>query len=117
MVDEVGSNISQKGDGHIAGKKYVCEIDSIPKEQASHTDKHFALLGFAALSGEPVLCLIIITGIKDMYEIETGIDIDATRIVNPTNSDCFVNNRGKGKLSPMGPEYVFNGKTIPCVVR
>ena len=55
VVDEIGSNISQKGDGHIAGKKYVCEIDLIPKEQASHTDKHFTLLEFTALSGEPVL--------------------------------------------------------------
>ena len=117
VVDEVGSNISQKGDGHIAGKKYVCEIDSIPKEQASHTDKHFTLLGFTALSGEPVLCLIIIAGIKQMYEIETGIDIDATPIGDPNNSDYFVNNRGKGKLFPMGPDCVFNGKTIPCMVR
>ena len=41
VVDEVGINISQKGDGLIAEKKYVCVIDSIPKEQASHTDKHF----------------------------------------------------------------------------
>ena len=24
VVDEVGSNISQKGDGHIGGTKYIC---------------------------------------------------------------------------------------------
>ena len=117
VVDEVGSNISQKGDGHIAGKKYVCEINSIPREQASHTDKHFTLLGFTALTGEPVLCLVIIAGVKEMYEVETGIDIDATPIGNPSDDDYFNKNRGKGKLFPMGPACTFNGKTIPCLVR
>ena len=52
-----------------------------------------------------------------MYEIETGIDIDATPIGNPTDKDYFVNNRGKDKLFLMGPECAFNGKTIPCIVR
>ena len=117
VVDEVGSDISQKGDRHIAGKKYVCEIDSIPKEQASHTDKHFTLLGFTALNGKPVLCLIIIAGIKELYEVETGIDIDANPIGDLADSDYFIKNRGKGKLFPMGPECTFNGKVITCMVR
>ncbi len=117
VVDEVDSNVSQKGDGHITGKKYVCEIDSIPKEQASHTDKHFTLLGFTALNGEPVLCLIIIAGIKELYEVETEIDKDANAIGDPANSNYFIKNRGKGKLFPMRPECTFNGKVIPCMVR
>ena len=117
VVDEVGSHISQKGDGHIAGKKYVCEIDSIPKEQASHTDKHFTLLGFTALTGESVLCLIIIAGIKQLYDVESGIDLDATPIGDHSDRDYFIKNKGKGKLFPMGPEWTFNGNTIPCMVR
>ena len=35
VTDEVGSIISQEGDGHIAGRKYI------PREQASYNDKHF----------------------------------------------------------------------------
>ena len=54
VVDEVSSNISQRGDGHIAGMKYCCEYGSIPNNKASHNDRHFTLLGFTALTGEPV---------------------------------------------------------------
>ena len=116
VVDEVGSNISQKGDGHIAGTKYICEINSIPRQQASHSDKHFTLLGFTALTGEPVLCLVIIAGVKEMFEVETGIDIDAAPIGDPSDDDYFNKNRGKDKLFPMGPACAFNGQTIPCLV-
>ena len=43
VVDEVGSNISQQG------------------------DSHFTVLGFPSLDGFSVLCVIIITGVKQMY--------------------------------------------------
>ena len=49
VVDEVGSNISQRGDGHIRGKKYCCEFGSIPQNKASHNDRHFTCLGFTSL--------------------------------------------------------------------
>jgi len=31
VVDEVGSNLSQKGDGHIRGHKYICERGCVPQ--------------------------------------------------------------------------------------
>ena len=31
MADEVGGNISQKGDGHIGGTRLLCEKGSVPK--------------------------------------------------------------------------------------
>ena len=30
VVDEVGSDSSQKGDGHIGGAKYACEKGTVP---------------------------------------------------------------------------------------
>ena len=45
VVDKVGSNISQTGDGHIAGTKYCCEHGTIPNNKVSHNDRHFTLLG------------------------------------------------------------------------
>ena len=31
VVDEVGSNLSQKGDRHIGGQKYMCAKGIIPQ--------------------------------------------------------------------------------------
>ena len=118
VVDEVGSNISQRGDGHIAGKKYCCEKGyGVPQNKSSINDRHFTLLGFTALTGEPVLCVVIIAGVIEAYEVETGIDIDAPVTGDPSDKDYFANNTGKGKLFPKGPECHFNGKTVPCLVR
>ena len=117
VVDEVGSNISQRGDGHIGGQKYVCEIGTVPQNKVSHNDRHFTVLGFTALDGSPVLCMVIIAGVQQKYEVETGLDIEAEMVGDPTDKDFFERNRGKGKMYPMGPECIFRGKTIPCLVR
>ena len=76
VVDEVGSNISQRGDGHITGTKYCCEHGTIPNNKVSHNDQHFTVLGFTALTGEPVLCVVIIAGVTQAFEVEMGIDLD-----------------------------------------
>ena len=60
VVDEVGSNLSQKGDVHIGGQMYMCERGAILQVKVQHKEKHFTLLGFTSLSGRPVLCLVII---------------------------------------------------------
>ena len=118
VVDEVGSNISQRGDGHIAGKKYCCEKGyGVPQNKSSINDRHFTLLGFTALTGEPVLCVVIIAGVIEAYEVETGIDIDAPVTGDVMDHDYFEKNTGEGKLFPKGPECEFNGKRIPCLVR
>ena len=49
VIDEVGSNLCQKGDGHVRGRKVMCEIHCTPQEQVQHKEKHFTLLGFTAL--------------------------------------------------------------------
>ena len=60
VVNKVGSNISQRGDGHIRGKKYCYEFYSIPQNKASHNDRHFTCLGFTSISDEAALCVGII---------------------------------------------------------
>jgi len=117
VVDEVGSNLSQKGDGHVGGRKVMCEKHCTPQEQVQHKEKHFTLLGFTALSGEPVLCLIIIAGVREKLSVETGIDPIAITTGDVTDEDFFDKNFGPGKLYPGGPTCVFKGKEIPCMVR
>ena len=117
VVDEVGSNLSQKGDGHVGGQKYVCARGAIPQVKVQHSERHFTLLGFTALSGEPVLCLIIISGVREHLNIETGID-PTKPILGDVNDENFIEqNFGPDKLFPGGPTCQFNGKEIPCMVR
>ena len=117
VVDEVGSDTSQKGDGHIGGAKYYCARGWIPQNQASSNDKHFTVLGFTALNGKPVMCLVVIAGVHEKFEVECGINPDATEVGSRSDPDFFSKNQGKGKLFPMGPECTYNGKRVPTMVR
>ena len=84
VLDEVGSNFSQWGDGHIGGQKYVCEeIGTVPQNTVSHNDRHFTVLGFTALDGSPVLCMVFIAGAQQKYEVNTGLDIEAKMVGDP----------------------------------
>ena len=117
VVDEVGSNLSQKGDGHVGGQKYVCARGAIPQIKVQHSERHFTLLGFTALSGEPLLCLIIISGVREQLNIETGID-PTKSVMGDVNDEDFVDkNFGPGKIFPGGPTCSFGGQEIPCMVR
>jgi len=95
VVDEVGSNLSQKGDGHIGGQKYVWAKGTIPQIKVQHTEKYFTLLSFTAISGEVVLCLIIISGTREHLNIETGIDPTKITTGDVTDSDFIDKNFGK----------------------
>ena len=118
VVDEVGSDLSQKGDGHIGGVKYACERGAVPQNKVQHTDKHFTLLGFTALTGDPVLCLVIIAGVREKLDVESGIDPFVTQTHgDASDKDYFDRNFGPGKLFPGGPTCKFLGKDIPCMVR
>ena len=43
VMDEVGGNTSQKGDGHKGGQLMVYGKDMILQQKASTNDKHFTL--------------------------------------------------------------------------
>jgi hypothetical protein len=52
MVDEVGGNISQKGDGNAGdGQKFMVAADMRTQVQNSFKDNHFTVLGFTAVTG------------------------------------------------------------------
>ena len=116
-VDEVGSNLSQKGDGHIRGTKYMCEKGTVPQIKVQHREKFFTLLGFTALSSEPVLCLVSIAGIQMKINVETGIAPFAAITGKETDADYFDKIFGPGKLFSGGPTCHFRGKNILCLVR
>jgi hypothetical protein len=51
MVDEVGENISQKGDGNAGGQKFMVAADMRAQIRNSFKDNHFTVLGFTASMG------------------------------------------------------------------
>ena len=118
VVDEAGSDLSQKGDGQVGGAMLACEKGTCPQNKVQHTDKHFTLLGFTALNGEPVLCLVILAGVRETLNVESGIDPFVTKTFGEaTDTDYFDKNFGPGKLFPGGPTCRFQNKDIPCMVR
>jgi hypothetical protein len=122
VLDEVGSNLSMIKDGHVGGKKYVCEKGDEPKTPSCKKDKHFTCLGLTALTGEPVMCVVIIDSLKENLLVHTGIDTSCMDIDDETRIDddefsFITRNIGKGKLYPGGPTCRFKYKEIPCLVQ
>lgn len=116
VSDEVGRNISMRGDGHIGGEKLICERGMTPYKKISVKERHFTVLGITLLTGEALMCVLIISGKFPSAEIETGIDICAVDIFETTDEDDLVKNTGPGKRFPCGPIFHVNGKPIPCMV-
>ena len=107
MGDEVGGNLSMKGDGHIGSSLYVTKRDKVPQKKVSKRDQRFTLLGFATLTGEPVMALIIIQGRQPKGNLEFGIDITVDLIGYGDDPDFILCNSGTGKYFPGGPRCKF----------
>ena len=114
VVDEVGGNTNQKGDGHIGGELMMCEPGKTAQRKINTKDKHYTILTPTALNGEPVMCCIIFTGKKSTTLIETGLDLNAETIGNVSDDDFFVKNSGPGKRFSGGSTCTFRNKKVPC---
>ena len=57
-----------------------CERGCVPYRQIGKKDKHFRCMGFTNLLGEPVLCVLVVTGKEYSFQIEAGIDYGATPV-------------------------------------
>ena len=75
--DESGCNTNMKDDGNIGGEKFVIERGCVPKLKVAITDHRFTIVPIVAVSGLPVLCIIIFA--RDSKHVhtdwETGIEI------------------------------------------
>ena len=79
VVDKVGANnLNQKDDGHIGGQNFMCEVGSVPQLKVSTKDRHFTLFGFKNLKGEPMMCLLILAGVKQKVQSRNWYCFDCT---------------------------------------
>jgi len=115
--DEVGGNISMKGDGHVGGELFVTEKGRVPQRKVSTKNRKFTMIGLTALTGDPVMCVIIIEGTRPNASIEAGIDITIQPKGDPNDPDFILKNSGKGCYLPGGPECWYKGKKVPALVR
>ena len=117
VMDEVGADTSQKGDGAVGNEKFVCARGSTPKEKCARKAKHWTLIGLPALDGSPVMCVIIYAGKERNPLMETGMDMFAPVIGEAGDPNFFEDNCGKGKLYPGCPTCMFKEKFVPTLVR
>ena len=74
VFDEVGCNTSQECDNSVGGELFLTGKYDQPYRSVSTRHSHFTVLGVTALSGEPVLCVVIITGKKTKLSVASRID-------------------------------------------
>ena len=91
--DEVGSNISQKGDGHIAGQKIVTVKNTRANMKTSHKDEQFALIGLTAACENPVMAIVIFAAEELLFEQRMGHNISVPCV----ESTSVENNSAEGK--------------------
>ena len=102
MMNEVGADTSQKGDGAVGGEKFVCARGSTQKEECATKAKHQTLIGLTSLDGIPVMCVITYAGQERNPLMEKGMDMFVPVVGEAGDAYFFQNNYGKGKLYPGG---------------
>ena len=114
--DETGCNTNMLKDGKVGGQKYVVARGAVPKSVAATSEHKFTLLPIVAVSGEPVICVIIFAGGGENVraDLETGIDITVTPVLDEKGEILMTeeNVGGNGKYFPSGPVCEFMGKRI-----
>ena len=115
--DEVGGNLCIKLDGHVGGELLLTAPGKVPQKKASSKNRRFSMIGLTALTGEPVMCILIIAGKKPNATIEAGVDIRINPVGNPKSRNFLHQNSGPGKYFPGGPVCSFRGKNLPLFIR
>jgi hypothetical protein len=127
-VDEVGENISQKGDGNAGGQKFMVASDTRAQVRDSFKDDHFTVLGFNEANGYPTMCAIIIAASKLKVTDVTGFNPlseyaqnlcgeEMKALQEDINAMKDDHSNGADRMFPFGPTCTFNGVEVPTCVK
>ncbi len=116
-MKQVGRNISMKGDGHAGGQLMLVERGQVLMKKISTNNKKFTLLGPTALTGEPLMCILIIEGKGSNGSIKAGVKIRQIPTGSFSDNVFVLKNCGNGKYFPGDPECAFRGKKVPVFIR
>jgi hypothetical protein len=143
VADECGTNTNMSKEKLSAGNmKHASTLGITATIPACTSDCHFTTMVWTALTGEPVMVVVIIEKESELTWAEShGFDIDArwigddsfynrikyspdseARLKEAMKNEVFPEallklNTGPGRAFPGGPVCTFQGHTIPSVVR
>ena len=100
VMDEVGGNTSQKGDGKVGEELQLRERGKVATRTINTKDKHHTLLSITAIYGKPIICILIFTRESPRILADIGLYLDAEMFESPDKDDFFAQNSGPGKCSP-----------------
>jgi hypothetical protein len=127
FVDEMGHNISQKGDGNAGGQNFMVAKDMRAQVQNSFKDNHSTVLGFTSADRRAVACVIIIsttkprdtdvTGFNPLskdgedakYEDMQGLEKEIEELNDEHSNEI-------DRMFPFGPTCILNGSEVPSFV-
>ena len=90
--DEDGDNISMKGAVHVGGQLMLYKRGTLPQQQVSTRNRHFILISLISLTGELLMCILIIAGTKLLDTTEMGIYQFKEMVGKGTDEDFIKNN-------------------------
>ena len=125
MMDECGCNLSQEGDRNIGVELFLTRVNEKAYTSKSIKYSHFTIIGVTQLNGNPLMCVVIVTGKHRDPLIELGVDL--LQLVDldiniTTNEDETVDESvlelpqqhcGEGQLFPGLPKCHYKGIEIP----
>ena len=79
------------------------------RQKISVKDKHYTVLGLTNFDGEPIMCVVIYSGLRRNVLLETGLDLRADLVGTYGDTDFMRNNYGPGKHFPGGPTCQYKG--------
>jgi len=116
VADEVGSNTNMQKDGHYGGRLHVTGKGEAAKLAGSTSDAHFTFLCFTALTGDPVMGVIVFEGLTVDPEWATGINYFLEGTEGTDSGTKITMKWGPGNVLEGGPSCVFQGKELPCCI-
>lgn len=106
VLDEAGADNSMVQDGAFAGRKFVGARNEEVRYNVTKKSKRYTVIPILSLSGEAVMCVVIIDGTDRSAFLEAGIDVfnlDSDTCFDDISMEDFSSNFGPGKLFPGGP--------------
>ena len=110
--DEVGTELSQKDNGHFGGQKFLAGKGTRANIKSSHATGRFTAIGLTAASGDPVMAIVIFAAKELSFIQRMGHDI----MIDFDKTSTITEISGVGKAFPGGPTCIFRGKEIPALI-
>ena len=120
VLDEAGGDTAMTQDGHPGGRKMVGRKGDHSRRRVTKKARRYTVVPLLALTGEAVMCVVIIDGSERNSFLESGVDVFAIsedHFLDDFGLSDYVDNYGYGNVFPGGPVCTFRGKKVPCMVR